>query len=111
MGFVRTLFSTSERFPEWDDSSECHFHRVAVDPDKCDGCKLCTLVCPANVLELFGEKGGKKARVKASNRGCISCNNCHAICANGAIEASHYPEFVGFYRQTGRGSFSPPRVF
>jgi len=25
--------------------------------DVCDGCKLCTLVCPANVLELVDDPG------------------------------------------------------
>ena len=107
------LLSKQERrhFPDWDDPSECIFHRVAIDLDACDGCKLCTVVCPANVLEVYGEKGHKKARVKASQRGCISCNNCRAICANGAIAAVHANEFVGFYRQLGRGEFSLPRKF
>ena len=40
-------------------------------------CKLCTIACPANVLELFGDKAEKKVRVKENGRGCISCNNCH----------------------------------
>ena len=111
MEWFSTLFSKSERLPEWDDPRECRFQRVAIDLAKCDGCKLCTVVCPANVLELFGEKGKKKARVKDDNRGCISCNNCHAICANGAIVASESPEFAGYYRTTGRGEFLPPRVF
>jgi formate hydrogenlyase subunit 6/NADH:ubiquinone oxidoreductase subunit I len=73
-------------------------HWPPIDLDKCDGCKLCTLACPARVLELYGEKGNKKARVKDSFRGCASCNNCYAICENGAIVASRGYDFVGFYR-------------
>jgi formate hydrogenlyase subunit 6/NADH:ubiquinone oxidoreductase subunit I len=107
------LLSKSERrhFPDWDDPAQCLFHPVTIDLDKCDGCKLCTLVCPANVLELVGERGQKKARVKDSVRGCISCNNCHAICSNGAIAATQSYDFVGYYRQLGRGAFELPRKF
>ncbi len=107
------LLAKAERrhFPDWDDPAECLFHRVAIDLDKCDGCKLCTIVCPGNVLELYGEKGHKKARVKASARGCASCNNCQAICATGAIAANQPYDFAGYYRQLGRGKFSLPRKF
>ncbi|MFN8546137.1 MAG: 4Fe-4S dicluster domain-containing protein [Candidatus Binatia bacterium] len=108
-----TLLSKNARrhFPEWDDGTECLFRRVTIDTEACDGCKLCTLVCPANVLELVGEKGAKKARVREDFRGCISCNNCHAICATGAITATQPYDFVGYYRQLGRGAFAMPRKF
>lgn len=99
-------------FPEWDDPAECLFRRVAIDLEKCDGCRLCTLACPANVLELFrDEHGKKKVRVKESQRGCISCNNCRAICTTGAIGATQANDFVGYYRQLGRGALEPPRKF
>lgn len=107
------LLSRAERrhFPEWDDPAECIFQPVAIDLEACDGCRLCALVCPANALEVVGEKGNRKARVKADLRGCVSCNNCQAICANGAIAASRYYDFAGFYRQLARGAFSMPRRF
>lgn len=107
------LLTWQERhqFPDWDDPAQCRFQRVTVDLDRCDGCKLCTLACPANVLEQYGEKGHKKVRVKASVRGCISCNNCHAICDRGAIQATQHYDFSGYYRQFGRGEFAKPRVF
>jgi 2-oxoglutarate ferredoxin oxidoreductase subunit delta len=107
------LLSRKERrhLPEWDDPRECLFRRVTIDEAICDGCKLCTEVCPANVLELYGEKGKKKARVKANNRGCVSCNNCQAICERGAIAATEPYDFVGYYRQLARGDFSLPRKF
>jgi formate hydrogenlyase subunit 6/NADH:ubiquinone oxidoreductase subunit I len=106
------LLSWQERlhFPDRDDTAQCMFHRVTVDLDKCDGCRLCTLACPANVLERYGERGEKTARVKADVRGCISCNNCHAICENGAIQATRHYDFVGCYRQLGRGEFAKPRI-
>ncbi len=99
------------RLPDWEDPSQCMYRRVAIDLERCDGCRLCTLVCPANVLEICGESGHRKARVKTDHRGCISCNNCAAICATGAIGATQANDFVGFYRQLGRGAFSAPRRF
>jgi formate hydrogenlyase subunit 6/NADH:ubiquinone oxidoreductase subunit I len=108
-----SLLTSKERryMPDWDDPSECQFRRVTIDETLCDGCKLCTEVCPANVLELYGDKDKKKARVKANWRGCVSCNNCHAICERGAIAATEPYDFVGYYRQFGRGAFSMPRRF
>jgi len=108
-----SLLTRKERryTPDWDDPSECQFRRVTIDEVLCDGCKLCTEVCPANVLELYGDKGKKKARVKPTWRGCVSCNNCHAICERGAIAATEPYDFVGYYRQLGRGDFAMPRKF
>jgi len=109
---METLSKQERRhFPAWDDPAECIFRKVTIDTQACDGCKLCTIVCPSNVLEMTGPKGAMKARVKDDHRGCISCNNCHAICANGAIGATLAYDFVGHYRQLGRGAFTPPRRF
>jgi 2-oxoglutarate ferredoxin oxidoreductase subunit delta len=109
---MNTLSKRERRhFPAWDDPAECMFQKVTIDLESCDGCRLCTVVCPSNVLEMTGPKGSLKARVKDDHRGCISCNNCHAICANGAIGATRPYDFVGYYRQLGRGAFTPPRRF
>ncbi len=97
--------------PIWDDPEEAIYHRVAIDLDVCDGCKLCTVVCPANVLELFGPKGEVRARVKEEFTGCMSCNNCYAVCAGQAITASAPYDFAGAYAQKRIGSFAFPRIF
>ena len=98
-------------FPVWDDPDQCRYFRVEIDEERCDGCKLCTLVCPVAALEIYGEKGNLKARVKESNRGCISCNNCFAICDNQGIRATQSVDFTGRYKTLGRGGFELPRNF
>ncbi len=103
----RLLFA---EFPRLDDPQQCTFHHVEVDLDACDGCKLCATVCPSAVLELFGEKGKKKARVIEGAHGCISCNNCLAICENKAIRATRHYDLTGYYRPQGLGEFQPPRT-
>lgn len=100
-----------DHIPIWDDPTECIYHRVEIDLDICDGCKICTVVCPANVLELFGPKDNLKARVKADFTGCMSCNNCYAVCAGRAIKASLPYDFAGYYEQKRIGEFEPPRRF
>lgn len=97
--------------PYWDDPGEMIFHRVEIDLEKCDGCKLCTVICPANVLELYGPKDDLKCRVKEDQYGCMSCNNCEAICAVDAIRAVEPYDFAGYYEQKRIGAFSPPRKF
>lgn len=97
--------------PVWDDPHETIFHTVTIDLDICDGCKICTAVCPANVLELYGPKGNLKARVKPDVTGCMSCNNCYAVCAGQAIRATQPYDFAGFYEQKRIGKFEFPRKF
>jgi len=108
-----SLMSLSDRLhlPVWDDPAEAIFQRVDIDLEACDGCKLCVVACPANALELFGDKGSKKSRVKQGNLLCISCNNCMAICSRQAIQARKSIDFAGYYQQLGQGEFSLPRKF
>lgn len=51
-----------------------------IDMDKCNGCGLCTCVCPQAGLAMSRNKvafiGGEK---------CTWCGMCEAVCASGAI--------------------------
>ncbi len=95
----------------WDDPREALYGRVTIDLETCDGCKLCTVVCPANILELYGPKDNLKVRIKEDFTGCMSCNNCYAICAGQAVIASEPYDFAGYYEQKRIGKFEFPRKF
>jgi NADP-reducing hydrogenase subunit HndC len=51
-----------------------------VDEDKCNGCQLCRLKCPAEAIE-----GDKKEAHKVLQEKCIKCGTCYDACKFDAI--------------------------
>lgn len=60
--------------------------RITVDPDKCDGCRDCVLVCPMGVYEVQ-KQGVKAVSVPVEIESCCgeTCNQCAIFCKNSAI--------------------------
>ena len=53
---------------------------LALDPEKCTGCMLCTIVCPHDVFAVRDRKA------LIINRDlCMECGACEKNCAEGAI--------------------------
>jgi 2-oxoglutarate ferredoxin oxidoreductase subunit delta len=60
---------------------------VVIDTDRCKGCDLCVVACPADVLVLGKEvnvKGYRYSQVVAPDD-CIGCANCGQVCPDGCI--------------------------
>lgn len=53
---------------------------IQLDPERCNGCRLCLIVCPRNVLEMIGRKAHIARRDK-----CIECGACMMNCSEDAI--------------------------
>ena len=53
---------------------------LALDRDKCTGCRMCTTVCPQEVWQIEA----KRARI-ADLDACMECSACQMNCEAGAI--------------------------
>ena len=54
---------------------------LSLDAEKCNGCRMCTLVCPHAVFAMGDDK-----RAYLADRGaCMECGACALNCASGAI--------------------------
>jgi 2-oxoglutarate ferredoxin oxidoreductase subunit delta len=62
--------------------------RIAINPDRCKGCGLCTLVCPhelVHIAERFNAKGYRPAELIDPEEKCIGCASCAMMCPDVAI--------------------------
>ena len=53
---------------------------LELDPLKCNGCRMCTIVCPHNVFEMVNKKA-----VIVNRDLCMECGACRRNCSTGAI--------------------------
>lgn len=62
--------------------------KVIFREERCKGCKLCTTVCPKNIVhmaeEKINEKGFHPATVTEQEK-CIGCAFCATICPDCVI--------------------------
>ena len=71
---------------------------VAIDRERCKGCRLCIAACPQDVLALdpaTNRRGYRPVRLDESETHCTGCGVCAVVC----------PDLVfTVYRQTPHGS-------
>ena len=60
---------------------------VVVNTERCKGCNLCVVACPANVLELHPREVNNKGYHYAEMTGedCIGCSGCALVCPDSVI--------------------------
>jgi heterodisulfide reductase subunit A len=61
---------------------------VAVDEEKCSGCRLCVVTCPYDAREIDEQKN----IVKINEALCMGCGCCVAACPSGASEQKNLIE-------------------
>lgn len=60
---------------------------IQVDQEKCKGCEVCVVACPADVIALSREvnsKGYPYAYMKNPSA-CTGCSSCGLVCPDGVI--------------------------
>jgi len=69
--------------------------KLDIDPAKCTGCQVCSIVCPASVITMVdlgtrkvGERELKVRRPLFDLASCIFCGECVDNCAFNALELS-----------------------
>lgn len=60
---------------------------VVVDTDRCKGCEVCVVSCPAQVLGLSKHVNAKGYNYShmANPDACIGCANCAIVCPDSCI--------------------------
>lgn len=100
------------RIPTYDNPSYANTGQVTIDEEKCNGCGDCVMICPGSALYLAGVAKHKKAHLmEVQFPECIACNDCAAMCRQGAITASVTYDFGLFYKVLHRGDLCAPRRF
>ncbi len=60
---------------------------IVVDFEKCKGCEICVVSCPADVIEMTKEVNAKGYHFAyaAKPDDCTGCANCAIVCPDGVI--------------------------
>ena len=62
---------------------------IVVDTERCKGCNLCVVACPADVLSLQPKEvndRGYHFAYAVSEEKCVGCGSCAAVCPDACIE-------------------------
>ena len=83
------MFYTSRR-PILAPPQANRIYLIAVDDERCDGCRLCTVFCPLGVLEIGPETNRRMLHfaVAANPQNCLGCGQCERLCPTAAIFVS-----------------------
>jgi 2-oxoglutarate ferredoxin oxidoreductase subunit delta len=65
-------------------------YRVTVLSERCDGCRLCTVFCPLDVLEIGAETNSRMLHFATviNADGCLGCGQCERLCPTASIFVS-----------------------
>ncbi|HDD63614.1 MAG: ferredoxin [Thermoprotei archaeon] len=72
--------------------------RIVFHRDKCIGCRICFMVCPARAIEMVKDEKGLRPVFHIYR--CIYCGQCAENCPRKAIEMSDIFENIAFDKKT-----------
>ncbi|MDC7246987.1 MAG: 4Fe-4S binding protein [Sphaerochaetaceae bacterium] len=65
---------------------------IMVDPEKCIGCKKCTLVCPTQVIKMIPYRGSHAVACNNHDKGAVVRKICSVGCIACKICERKFPE-------------------
>ena len=95
-----------KRIPDYGDKNLFPPGAVAVDAEKCTGCKLCVNICPVAALEMVEKSVVMK---NPQEHECFMCGACYSICEPKAIQAVDGAHFSGRFTDIDRGQLTSSR--
>lgn len=106
-------FSFLERLsvPTYDNDEYATTGRLFIDHERCNGCGVCSQICPGKAISIRGEGKARKAYLDEDFPQCMSCNDCAAICERDALKVVVAYDFGLYYKKLNRGAFAPPRRY
>lgn len=60
--------------------------------EKCNGCTLCTRVCPYNAIAMVVAAGEKRGKAVVNTGSCMGCGTCTAECNRDAISTPYFED-------------------
>ena len=70
------------------------------DKKDCNGCGICTLVCPVNAIKMIEDKEGF-LYPEIDEKKCIKCNKCKNICSNLNENNTYNAKVLASYTKNG----------
>ncbi|MFX1376886.1 MAG: ferredoxin family protein [Promethearchaeota archaeon] len=58
-------------------------YEIIIDPEQCDGCKICLLFCPKDIIEISEDKFNTRMlhyAIAVKPEECAGCGQCERLC-------------------------------
>ena len=104
---ARFSFSEKVFIPTYNDPDQIKWGEVTFDYKKCNGCTICSQVCPSGAILMEDKRPIMKSRGDSE---CFACGDCIAICPEGAIRLKSAVHYRGYFKTIDQGKVEPPRL-